>query len=187
MQDSLFLHFPHTSVLISEIIVMQQSQCMFTLPKNLEWDGLDLTCTVCRMTHYRFDKLVDVVISNTCFHLNRRWFIQTAVVSPVSTHFASDHSVSYPWVSPDKPQRRVRATHLFSHAPLRHLDGFSTVEETVPALPLHAAVTNNFLGGVVCGSPDLVKCGVVMAGVNACFMLILTRTLFIFKLAEGVE
>lgn len=183
MQDSLFLHFTHTSVLISKIIDIINNVC--APHKYLKWDILDLTCTVCRMTRYRFDKLVDVVISPTCFHLNRWWFEQTAVVFPVSTHFASDHSVSYPWVTTDEPQGRVRAAPLFSHAPLRHLDGLSTVKETVPALPLHAAVTNNFLAGVVCGSPSLVKCGVVIAGVNAFVILLLTRTLVI--LAEGVE
>lgn len=139
------------------------------------------------MAHDRFDKLVDVVIPPTCFYLNRRRFEQTAVVSPISTHFASDHSISYSWMTTDEPQGRMRAAPLFSYAPFRHLDGFATVEETVPAFPRHATVTNNFPGGVVCGSPCLVKCGVVIAGVNVFITLILTRTFIIFKLAEGVD
>lgn len=139
------------------------------------------------MTSYRFDKLVDVVVSPTCFDLNGRGFEQTAVVSPVSTHFAGDHSVSHPGVTADEPQRSVRATHFFPHAPLRHLDGFPTVEETVPALPLDTIVTSNILGAVVCSSPGLVQHGVVKAGVKVCATVILTGAFDSITLGEGIQ
>lgn len=140
------------------------------------------------MASCRFDKLVDVVVSPTRFHLNGRRFEQTAVVFPVSTHLSGDHSVSYPGMTTDEPQRSVRATHFFLHAPLRHLDGFPTVEETVPALPLDTTVTSNILGGVVCGSPGLVQRDIVIAGVRGLVTLILTRAFIsISILGEGIQ
>lgn len=140
------------------------------------------------MASFRFDKLVDVVVSLTCFHLNGRGFEHTAVVSPVSTHFAGDHSVSYPGVTADEPQWSVCAAHFFLHTPLRHLDGFSTIEETVPALPLDATVASNLLGAVVCSSPGLVQRGIVIAGVRGLVTVVLAGAFCaIFTLGEGVR
>lgn len=140
------------------------------------------------MASYRFDKLVDVVVSRTCFHLNGRGFEQTAVVSPVSAHFAGDHTVSYPGVTADEPQWSVCATHFFLHTPLRHLDGFPSVEETVPAFPLDTLVASNLLGTVVCSSPGLVQHSIVIAGVKAIVTVILTRAFdSIFTLSEGMQ
>lgn len=123
------------------------------------------TCTVGQITDLWRDEFVDKVIAPAGFHLDGRAFEVAAVFIPVAADFAGDDAVTDAWVATHQPQRGMCATHLLLHTALGHLDGLATVEQAEPAIPLHITVAGNTLGAEIGGSPRLVQCTIVIAGV----------------------
>ncbi len=125
-----------------------------------------ITCTVCCRTSSWSNQLIDIIIAWTGFDFNGVRPVKTAVTVSMTADISSDDSILYCRVSTTNPQSDMSATAVPSNTRVWDLSVQAVNEETIPDAPADRLVTLSVCSiCIVDGSPWIVQCSVVVAGV----------------------